>query len=551
MLPIAPTPLNWVILAEAVHLFCHLYEPRTAHGGLALVLLTPAFFFLVGDTATSIPLVFTSYCYFIGSLCASIVLYRLSPLHPLYHIPGPRLWRVSKLLGIFMQWTGHQHLYMKRAHDKYGPVIRTGPNEVSVADVDAVGSVYGSGGLPKGQCMIRLQRLQTCVFKFYLQSMRLEKIPELLPILLAMQGEAHANRRRLWNRGMSTESLKEYEEVIAKRATQLLDCIADMGTIDFSAWISYFAFDFMGDMAFGGGFELLANEADRTKIWPIIEKFNITISIFTHVPWAAQTLLLFPVATRDKLRKFGVENALRRSKSTAKTKDLWYHLMDEAGMEKQKPPLGDVVADGALAVIAGADTTASALSSLIFLLLSHPKYYKQLQEEIDMYFPPGADPLDPSSHADMKFLNACLNETLRIQPPVRTNGPRQIPTGSQGKIIAGVFIPEGTQVYVPPYSLHLDSRYFSPSPDRFMPERWIDPALAPNATAFIPFSYGPSNCVGRNLAKQEMAMVTCLLLSRLEFRFAPGFDVAGWPSQLHDHFVTTQGPLMVSVKRRQ
>jgi hypothetical protein len=112
------------------------------------------------------------------------------------------------------------------------------------------------------------------------------------------------------------------------------------------------------------------------------------------------------------------------------------------------------------------------------------------------------------------------------------------------------FIPEGTQVYVPPYSLHLDARYFSPSPEKFMPERWIDPLLAPNVHAFIPFSYGPSNCVGRNLARQEIGMVTCLLLSKLEIRFAPGFDAAAWPGQLHDHFVTTKGALMVLVKRR-
>jgi len=117
-------------------------------------------------------------------------------------------------------------------------------------------------------------------------------------------------------------------------------------------------------------------------------------------------------------------------------------------------------------------------------------------------------------------------------------------------MIAGLFTPEGTQVYVPPHSMHLDPRYFSPSPDRFMPERWIDPSLAPNTTAFIPFSYGPANCVGRNLARQEISMVVCLLLSRLEMRFSSGFDAAAWPQQIYDYFVATKGPLMVSVRKR-
>ncbi|KAK7032984.1 cytochrome P450 [Favolaschia claudopus] len=520
-----PTFFVSVALAEATHLFCHVYEPQTAHGGLALIMLPPTILVCLGHAFLA------SYAYFFLALSLSIVLYRLSPLHPLYHVPGPWVWRVTKLIGMYMSWSGNQHRYLNEAHLKYGPVVRFGPNEVSIADVDAVPSVLGSAGLPKGQ--------------FYDG----RKDPRAPSNLLAMQGEPHANRRRLWNRGMSTDSLREYEQMIARRATQLLDCIADLEIIDLAAWISRFTFDFMGDMAFGGGFELMHDEEQRYLI-PIIQSFGATISIFTHVPWAAKTLSLFPIASRDRLRKFGVDNARRRIKSTAQTQDLFYHLMDEAGLEKQKPPLGDVIADGALAVVAGADTTASALASLFYFLMLHPKYYRRLQEEIDAHFPPGSDPLDTHSHADMKFLDACINEALRLKPPVPTNGPRQVPLGSQGKLIAGVFIPEGTQVYVPPYSLHLDPRYFSPDPDAFMPERWIDPAFASNTTAFIPFSYGPSNCVGKNLARKEMAMLTCVLIARLEFRFAPGFDVAGWPSQHRDYFTTSTGPLIVSVNKR-
>ncbi|KAJ7123341.1 cytochrome P450 [Mycena filopes] len=444
------SPAFWLVLAEATHILCHLFEPQTALQGIGWVVLIPGLFIGVGDLPLTTPLVLASYGYFCCCLSLSILVYRLSPLHPLYHIPGPRLWRLTKLTGVYLTYTGHQHLAIKQAHDKYGPVLRTGPNEISVIDVDAVVSVLGSGGLPKGQ---------------YYEG---RKDPNAPLNLIVLQGDGHANRRRLWNRGMSTESLKEYEEIIAKRATQLLGCIVaspNLKYVDLSAWISYFSFDFMGDMAFGGGFELLANEVERKQTWPIIGNFAIMAALYCHVPWAARSLLLVPLPARDRLRKFGRDNALRRSKSTAKTKDLWYHLTDEAGLEKKKPTLGDVVADGATAVVAGADTTAAALASLFFFLLSHPEYYERLQAEIGSHFPPGADPLDTRSHTEMKFLEACIKETLRLHPPVRTSGPRQVPRGSQGKVIAGVFVPEGTQVYVPPYSLHLDPRYFSPSPE--------------------------------------------------------------------------------------
>lgn len=61
--------------------------------------------------------------------------------------------------------------------------------------------------------------------------------------LLTLRGEAHASRRRIWNRGMSSESLKEYESILAKRVTQLVDRLEGLeGSVDISKWFSYFTY---------------------------------------------------------------------------------------------------------------------------------------------------------------------------------------------------------------------------------------------------------------------------------------------------------------------
>ena len=118
------------------------------------------------------------------------------------------------------------------------------------------------------------------------------------------------------------------------------------------------------------------------------------------------------------------------------------------------------------------------------------------------------------------------------------------------------YVPPGTQVYVPPYILHRDPRFFSPTPDTFLPSSWLparDGAPAGNVldrTAFIPFSYGPANCVGRQLARMEMRMVVCLLVQTFDFAFAEGFDKDGWLGTVHDHLVSTRGPLMLKVTER-
>lgn len=71
-------------------------------------------------------------------------------------------------------------------------------------------------------------------------------------------------------------------------------------------------------------------------------------------------------------------------------------------------PFADVVSDGALAVIAGSDTTSSVLSNLFFFLLKEPKYYKRLQAEVDKFYPPGEDALSTKHHNDMPFLTAAM-----------------------------------------------------------------------------------------------------------------------------------------------
>ena len=85
------------------------------------------------------------------------------------------------------------------------------------------------------------------------------------------------------------------------------------------------------------------------------------------------------------------------------------------------------------------------------------------------------------------------------------------------------------------YSIQRDPRNFSPKSDQFWPERWLvaDGLESPpsqavdfihNASAFTPFSVGPANCVGKGLALQEIKTLVCMVMQRLDMRFADGYD---------------------------
>lgn len=144
-----------------------------------------------------------------------------------------------------------------------------GPNDLSIVDTDAIPAVLGAGGLVKGRCKSSQGSLLLFLESdgnFIVYDVR--KDPTAPSNLVAMSGDAHANRRRLWNRGMSSDSLKDYEEIIVKRATQLVERLEGLaGPVDLMSWINYFTyicsriffmsahgvlrfrFDFMGDMA--------------------------------------------------------------------------------------------------------------------------------------------------------------------------------------------------------------------------------------------------------------------------------------------------------------
>ncbi|KAF8205670.1 high nitrogen upregulated cytochrome P450 monooxygenase 2 [Mycena galopus ATCC 62051] len=536
-----------IILGLINHVYFNRFEPKSASGPLVALIVQPLLLLFILGVPFSHIHVLSAYIVFISTLCSSIAIYRISPWHPLAHIPGPTMHKITKFWSVWICSGGDQHIVNKRLHDQYGPFLRTGPNEVSIIHVDAVKAVLGTGGFQKGQCERHL-------FSGHYEPRSDPNLPETFS-LLSLRGEPHANRRRIWNRGLSSESLNEYESILAKRVAQLVERLEGLsGAVDIAEWFSYFTFDFMGDMAFGGGFEMLRDGGDKDGLWTIIENGAKSLALVAHIPWLAPTLYLIPTATQGlrKLRKFGATCAGNRIKTGSKVKDLFFHLIDEAGMEKRKPTFAEVVADGVLSIIAGSDTTSIAVSSFVWFILRHPDIYRRVQDEVDSVYPDGESLLDTFKHDELRFLTACLNETMRLHPPVPTNGTRQVPRGG-GRLIAGRQV--HTHIYIPPYSLHRSAEYFSRSPDKFDPDRWLrqekgsDEVL--NMAAFIPFSYGAANCVGKSLAWREMLMVTSTLLKKFNLRFADGFDSENWLNNLQDVFVTSiGGPLLVEISRR-
>ena len=108
---------------------------------------------------------------------------------------------------------------------------------------------------------------------------------------------------------------------------------------------------------------------------------------------------------------------------------------DELGAEKEEIPFEIVLNDGDLVVIAGSDTTKAVLSSIFFYLLRSPEKLAKLREEIDHFYPP-EESLSSKHFQKMSYLDACINEALRLSPPIPSGSQRDVgenPDPSKGR----------------------------------------------------------------------------------------------------------------------
>lgn len=102
-----------------------------------------------------------------------------------------------------------------------------------------------------------------------------------------------------------------------------------------------------------------------------------------------------------------------------------------------------------LLLIASSDTTAVALTSIFFELACHPEVVERLRKEVDEYYGQHDKP-DPSSLGRLPYLEACVDETLRLHPPIPSGLQRVTPP--EGVQIDDVFIPGNTIVQIPTYT---------------------------------------------------------------------------------------------------
>ncbi|KAI0059097.1 cytochrome P450 [Artomyces pyxidatus] len=510
------------------------FEPKSSTTvfllALVPILAFPAIRHHFMTTSTSLLICYSVH---LSVVCLSILMYRLSPYHPLAKFPGPAVCRLTPLWNVWLARNGQQQTAYKALHDRYGPVVRVGPNRLSVADVDIVVPVLSESGLLTGRTP------QTFSPKD----------------LLALADKGYTARCRLWGRGMSTESLKEYEQLLLRRTAQLVRGLENQSdAIDLGAWLGDFTCGFTADGVSGRGLD----GRDKGGFWPTNKNAMSFFALVSHLRCTAAPLRTISKAL-SKLCAVGSAGAIPQLSICSTDKFALQNLTDDMQVERTIVPASGIAAKSARSTTS-AVPLAITLATFFHHVLLNPDYYRRLKADIDTALSSEHDILavikDPES---LPFLTACMNETLRLQPPYPTGGTHQV-VGNTPRIVAGQIVPPGTELYVPIYSLHRNPRYFSPLTDIFWPDRWLFSSrgdarlptgdlLIHNPDAFIPFPNEPTNCAARNLARLEMRFVICLLFYGYDMRFDASAGI--WEEDLMGCFAMTGKSVLPVVLRRR
>lgn len=164
----------------------------------------------------------------------------------------------------------------------------------------------------------------------------------------------------------------------------------------------------------------------------------------------------------------------------------------------------------------GHDTTAAGSSFFLSMMGCHPEIQEKVIQELDEIFGDSDRPATFQDTLEMKYLERCLLETLRMYPPVPIIA-REINTDL--KLVSGDYtVPAGCTVVVATIRMHREESIY-PNPDTFNPDNFLPENTANrHYYAFVPFSAGPRSCVGRKYAMLKLKIVLSTILRNFRVR---------------------------------
>ncbi|XP_055313647.1 probable cytochrome P450 6d5 [Sitodiplosis mosellana] len=205
---------------------------------------------------------------------------------------------------------------------------------------------------------------------------------------------------------------------------------------------------------------------------------------------------------------------LRNTGKVTEDNDDWSTKMTSG---EKLMSINEMAAQAHVFFVAGYESNSTTMSFCMYELAKHPETQQKVYKEIVAVLERYNGQLTYDSLAEMKYMENCIEETLRMHTPFgfftrRCVKDYRIPNSN-------VVIEKGIQVMISVDGIHYDPKYYK-EPMRFMPERFSEEKVPFIDRPFLSFGDGPRNCIGLRFAKLQTKLGVVLMLRRFKFELS-------------------------------
>lgn len=419
---------------------------------------------------------------------------------------------------------------VKKIHDQYGDVVRVAPNELSFTNPAAWRDIHTRN----------FQRPRE--YKDKPPGKKAEN-------LISADESDHTRFRKILAPAFSEKSIQEQQPVIKGYIALLIqklheaieqDASENATVVDVLKWFNYTTFDIIGGVLWGSSFGCL--DEVRSHPWlQVISQFKAALiagAFKFYPPFDDIIMLITPksaLAGLMEIWKTTEEKIADRLATDNPYTDVIAHVIaaNESASDLHMS-FEEIEVNAMMIVVGGSESVTTVLTGIINYLIRSPSKLQILVDEIRLSFKT-EDAIDITSLSRLPYLTAVVNEGLRLCPTIPDGMRRQISVG--GASVAGHYLPGGTVVSIPQWAAYQARGNFH-SPTCFIPERWLPDRLDKASVymqdrkdAFQPFSLGPHNCPGQNLAWLEMRLILARMVWNFDIEIAPGTELPKWDEQ--------------------
>ena len=395
--------------------------------------------------------------------------------------------------------------YLVSVWRQYGDVVQfpiPRPPSYLVNDPDGVRRVLVANGRNYGKSTIQYRSLELVTGEG----------------LLVADTEPWRRQRPLVQPAFHHETLEHivsHVDVAVERIARDWDALPAGAVVDVDAAMMHAALEVVGHALFGTD---LSADADRlaratlSALDVVVARARVPVTPPAWVPTPANRKLQSSVRELD--------GAVRRMLAGRRTRDVPQDMLDlligsrdETGAGLSATEIRDQVVTF---IVAGHETVASALTWAWALLAAHPEVQRDLQDEADAVL--AGRPATFADYARLPLARAVLDEALRLYPPAWL-----ITRSALGDdVLGGHDVPGGALVILSPWLLHRHPDVWR-DPEEFRPARFLTGDV--DRTAFIPFGAGLRQCIGRDFAYVEGALMLASIAARFTLSYPDGCGI--------------------------